>query len=353
MLSVSRETVRKALAALAGEGWIKNVSGQGRLVSRPRRRPVRTTGLFFPFDAEFLLISRFNREVYTGLSAVAVEQRRHVLNFYGLCRGYRDLAPSVFWSPGMRAVDSLMTLEVFRTELIGQAARLYPVVCLDAACKLPNVSSIAFDHAVSTRMAFKYLLDLGHRRIGYVGKLSGTDPAIGGRLAGYHEAFRSSGLPAESSWIWEMASPPSDEDVERFIRSWQAEPPSRRPTGLIVLDAFWPVAATFFSAGVKIPADISLLGIGTSETWAEYLQYVWERRALAPPPKWAGEAQPPRANRRPELALLEPTRIDLPARRMGRWGMEELIGRLKDPAREPRHEILIPKLIAGGTTVRP
>ena len=117
MLSVSRETVRKALAELDGEGWIKNVSGQGRLVSRPRRRPVRTTGLFFPFDAEFLLVSRFNREVYSGLSAVAVEQRRHVLNFYGLCRGYRDLDPSVFWSPGMRAVDSLMTLEVFRTEL--------------------------------------------------------------------------------------------------------------------------------------------------------------------------------------------------------------------------------------------
>ena len=353
MLSVGRDTIRKALAELSNSGWLKTEPGHRRRVSRPRRRSVRTTGLFFPFDAGFLLTHPFYREVYTGLSIAAGKNGQHVLNFFGLRRRLREVQPSVFWLPNMRAVDSLITFEVFRTELIAQAAELYPVVCLDHDCRMPNVSSVAFDHSVTIRTAFKYLLDLGHRRISYVGHGGVGDPATEQRLNGFQHSIEQSGLAADLFSIWDVNASFDVEKAERFVGQWRAAPAHRRETALIVVDGFWPLMASFFSAGVRVPADLSIIDIGVARNWGEYLRRMWGRGAGWPLPKCIRDLHPPDTMRPAELAQQQPTLIALPARQMGRWGMDEVIRRLNDPASEPRHELLIPELVLGKTTAAP
>ncbi len=353
MLSVSRDTVRKALIELDDSGWLKTAHGKRRRVTRPRRRPVRTTGLFFPFDADFLLTSSFYREVYTGLSTVAGENGQHVLSFFGLRRRLRDMQPSIFWLPNMRAVDSLITLEMFETELIAQAAELYPVVCLDYTCRMPNVSSVAFDHSVTIQMAFRYLLDLGHRRIGYAGHGGASDPATEQRLAGFQRSIEQSGLAAEQFRIWDVDPSLDAERFERLVGQWRAAPAHRRVTAIIAVGGVWPLMASLLSVGVRVPADLNIIDIGVAQGWSEYLPRLWEYGARRPLPRWARDLHPPDTTRPAELALQQPTLVALPARRMGRWGMTEVIRRLKDPTSEPRHEVLIPELISGKTTAPP
>ena len=204
------------------------------MVARPPRQSLQATGLFFPIDPISLLTLAFFRDVYMGISQAAVENRHPILNFFGAVWRFADLSPDVFWSPGVRTLGSLLTLEVFDQELIQQAASQYPVVCLDMPCRLANVSSICFDHSASIHLAFKHLLDLGHRRIGLVSRRDSGDPADIERHAAFERALR-----------WTDEAPISDPifDMRRGVAStavsqWLEADRDRRPTALIVTQGF-------------------------------------------------------------------------------------------------------------------
>ncbi|MDD4891643.1 MAG: GntR family transcriptional regulator [Phycisphaerae bacterium] len=70
-LGVSRNTVRRMLTQLSGEGWLRQEEDGSYRVSDPKRRSVNTTGLLFPFDQDILLTSPFYRDVGIGISQIA------------------------------------------------------------------------------------------------------------------------------------------------------------------------------------------------------------------------------------------------------------------------------------------
>ena len=351
-LGVGRNTIYRALDQLTKEGWLKRLAGRGRVMTRPRKRPVRTSGMLFPFDAARLVTEPFNREIFIGISQAADEAGRHLLSLFGTCRRMTKLGHSTLWSPDMRTVDSLITLEIFDTELIAQAASMFPVVSVDLSCKLPNVSSAALDHEASIRMAFKYLLDLGHRRIGFLGRISSKrDPAVGERLAAYRRAFEWASLPADPKWVFRADY---DHRVRQPLAAWPQLPADRRPTALIVVDLFWRLADQLLSAGVKIPGDLSLVNIDTISAWSDWLHCAWADRVPNPlDVATTAERRPPFTNYPPVPTLVRPTTVELPARSMGRWAMEELVRRLADPAADPRHQLFAPTLAVGTTAAPP
>lgn len=347
MFHTSRTTIHRALDQLRQEGWLQRIAGQGYLVKQRRRRqPHQTTGFFYPADPLALLVTPFYQEVYLGICRAAAANNRHILSIFDTRWHPEDMRSEEFWSPGLRSLDSLLTLEVFNKELIGQAAGFYPVVCLDMPCQLPGVSSIYFDHAASIQMAYKYLLDLGHRRIGYVGKPRAKDPADLERNDAYERVVRWTGGTISDDLVFQATHEPTDDLVTRWLNT----PPERRPSALIVSTFFWDLVARLHLAGVRLPRDVSIVYVGTLATWPDYARSIMLRLSAQEAMDVLPALQPPYSNQPADLALLTPTTVSMPSAQMGREGLLELVRRKADPAAEPRHLMLEPKLVQGNTT---
>lgn len=83
-----------------------------------------------------------------------------------------------------------------------------PVVTLDARAE--RASSVSPDDRRGAYLATRHLLDLGHRRIGYlaVGNVSPfVYHASGERLRGYTDAMKDYGAPIDDAWIVTLPSP--------------------------------------------------------------------------------------------------------------------------------------------------
>lgn len=122
---------------------------------------------------------------------------------------------------------------------------------------------VVLDNAQGTEMAARHLLDLGHRRIGWIGgpennvlhhaRLEGVSRALGHVPPGYEGDFTlNAGARAAARWL--------------------AEAPQARPTGII---AFSDESAAGFMGvlqrhGVQIPAQVSVVGFDGID-WVAHL----------------------------------------------------------------------------------
>lgn len=346
LLGVSRKTVRKAIEQLCGEGWLARPRGGAPRVAKPPSRPVHTSGLIVPMDANSLLHSRFYRDVTSGLHEAAVANQRSILYLFSLAGHKGDLLSALMGLPNIRMVDSLLTLEVFDETVMAELARLAPVVALDTDCRAAGVSSICFDHEASTQMAFKYLYDLGHRRIGIaIRPLPDVDPAIQARHRGFVQAMQRVGLSLTS----DLELRPRFDGVARAAERFLTLPAYRRPTALVATENAWPLIYALTRRGVRIPQDLSIVTIGRREGWMECLDRLWE---IENPRRQPSRDEHDRflCSIPPTMRGLVLTTVELPARRMGRLGMAELIRRLEQPGGECTHQVLPMQLRLGTST---
>lgn len=346
LLGVSRKTVRKAIDQLRAEGWLTRPRGGAPTVARPPTRPVHTTGLLFPFEATILLQSTFYREVTMGLHEAALENQRSVLYLFSLAGHKTDLLSAMMSMPNIRMVDSLVAFETFDEAVLAELSNLVPTVALDVDYRVPGVSTICFDHQASTQMAYKYLYDLGHRRIGIVVRpMPDPDPAVQARYQGLQHAAQQAGLSITPELEYQMRFDHVSNVADRIL----ALPVHKRPTALVTCDNAWPIAAALAFRGLRIPQDISIVTIGCRENWLEVLDRLWQIEH--PREKPSREALDRFICRLPtSLTCLSITTVELPARQMGRMGMQELIRRLEQPASEPTHQMLPMQLGPGNST---
>jgi DNA-binding LacI/PurR family transcriptional regulator len=349
--SANRKTVRRAVAELVQEGWLSEPGPRrARRVSYPRRRPIHTTGFYFPFTATSLLFRGFGAGIFSAIYQIATQLDRHVLNLFGLARGLDSFSPALFWSPTMRSLDSLIALEVFDGDLLQQAARFYPVVCLDAECRLPGVSSCWFDHELAGKMAVKYLYDLGHRRIAFLGRDSTTskDPAVAARANSFREMIQF--LPgAVGEELYVEGAKDAESRVGRLLSMSRKD----RPTAIFAVDHQWDVACLLVRAGLRLGRDISLITTGPITCWADYLTAKWEETPPSQLPHWLREFSRPYPNQPTDLAVVQLATVALPVRAMGHWGMRAIARRLETPGSEPHHHVLRAVLERGNTTAPP
>jgi LacI family transcriptional regulator len=157
-----------------------------------------------------------------------------------------------------RRVDGLMVLTGRLSDAALKAlARELPLVVTGRDLSAPNVFSLNFDDLLGARLATEHLLDLGHRRIAFIGG-DPLHPDSAKREKGYRQALKSRGVKVDEALL--LAGDYREEGGLQAIER--------------LLDAGTPFTAIFaandqmaFGAalalhrrGLHVPQDVSLVG---------------------------------------------------------------------------------------------
>jgi LacI family transcriptional regulator len=206
-------------------------------------------------------------------------------------------------------------------QLLAQAPM--PVVLLERECALA-VDSVATDHAMGAAQAVRYLLGLGHRRIGLV---TVTRAALPGRSRGqaYLDAHKAAGVPADPALMSFDGFLPD----AGYHAAYRMLVSPRPPTAIVAGANQMPdVLKAVRTLKLPIPKRLSLVTIGDTEVASLYQPPLtavrWELRKvgaaaaellLARLSGAASEASPRRIVLPTELVLRQSCAAPIPATR--------------------------------------
>jgi LacI family transcriptional regulator len=137
--------------------------------------------------------------------------------------------------------------------LLAQNSAVVNVIRSVDGSKAPTVLA---DDLNGAREATRYLLDLGHRRIGYIG---GTSEATSGRerYAGYRQALESAGLAVDDALV--RKGPFTTEFGAEAVGSLLDETPDMTALYAANHEAVFGVLPTLVGRGVSVPDRLSLI----------------------------------------------------------------------------------------------
>lgn len=119
-----------------------------------------------------------------------------------------------------------------------------------------NIDQVECREREGTYAAIRHLIDLGHRRIGFIGYSLTNNRILIQRLQGYQDAMREAGIPADPAWIVDgmMTNNPGYTEMEQLLAL--DEP----PTAVHCMNEYIAFGAyiKMKEAGLRIPEDISL-----------------------------------------------------------------------------------------------
>nr|WP_246223386.1 LacI family DNA-binding transcriptional regulator [Pseudarthrobacter psychrotolerans] len=247
---VSAETRTKVLTALARTGYKSPVQHRKILTGRQAVEVV--------FDS---LNSAYAVEVLNGILEHAAESDIDVVLSVTGKQGATPLSPE---QRARRIIDEgrcgmiVVTSAFGADQLDAFHRRGVPTVVIDPLNPPPgDVVSIGTTNWAGGKDATSHLLDLGHRRIAYVGGPDGAE-CNQARLHGYMAALRARGLSAEDRYI--LSGPfRTDHGVQGMKTLLRLEP---RPTAIFAASdsIALGVLAEARRQNVRVPEEMSLVG---------------------------------------------------------------------------------------------
>lgn len=269
---VSAEARQRVFAAVQDSGYRINAVAQGL-----RRRRTMTLGHIVPG----ILPNPFVAEVAMGVEHAAAEKGYNVLIFNSRDDANRERA----------GVEALLERRVdgviFTTALQAENVRLalqagVPAVEIEKPL-CDDAASVVVDNYQGVRAAIEHLIDLGHRKIGYIGEpvhpLLGSldkriDRVVQERLGAYKDALELAGIRADNSQVFlaDFAHDPGWHDV-RTGTDYMRTLLERAPEITAVFASSDVLAAgvlqALYSRGARVPDQMSVVGF--DDTYAKHL----------------------------------------------------------------------------------
>jgi LacI family transcriptional regulator len=135
-----------------------------------------------------------------------------------------------------------------------------PIVFMADYLDIPGVSWVVSDPVADSRTAMKHLLDLGHRRIAFIGPKS-ISAQIQPRAAIYRQMLREAGIGVSDSYIYEGQLGGRDDVYHAVHRMVQLpQPPTAFFAAVDLIGVY--VMDQLVRDGFRVPADISVVSIG-------------------------------------------------------------------------------------------
>ncbi|NQX35718.1 LacI family DNA-binding transcriptional regulator [Herbiconiux sp. VKM Ac-2851] len=168
-------------------------------------------------------------------------------------------------------VDGVLYATMYHREIdLPRSLRSVPTVLIDSTSHDGSVPSVVPDEEGGAYVAVDELIGHGHRRIGFVTN-SDDVPATRGRLAGYRRALAEAGVEFDPALVVaEQSETPGGYKAALAVLD---RDDADRPTALFCYNDRMAMGAYRAAAelGLRIPADLSIVGFDNQELIAEGL----------------------------------------------------------------------------------
>ena len=240
---IADATVQRVLDA------VKDLGYESSLVASSMR--ARRTGVIGVLLADF---EPFSAEILKGVGAAMHDTGFDLLAYAGSHHGASDGWERRSLS---RLSGTLIDAAIMVTPTVVSPGTEIPVVAVDphtGRADLPTVESDSFGGALA---ATKHLIELGHRRIGF---LAGREDlrSAGLRDAGYRRALADAGIPIDPTLIgsgrYELEA--TRESARCMLTG------DSRPTAVFAANDLSAIAVidVAHQLGLRVPADLSVVG---------------------------------------------------------------------------------------------
>jgi LacI family transcriptional regulator, galactose operon repressor len=244
---VSPETRARVLDAIQKLGYQPNAVARNL-----RRQRTTTLGVILP-DTQNPYFAEVTREIertafargYTVVQCHSDYSLERELQFVDLL--YAERAAGVIWIPTTDSSDPAVRL----------ADLDIPFVVLDRRVGNVTAPAVLANNCEGARMATQHLLDLGHRRIGYIGRpfeLSHSSE----RTRGFLEALDRNGLRPDETLMARGGFRIEDGRVAAL----QLLERKDRPSAIFAYSDFMAIGAlrAAWECGLAVPRDVSVIG---------------------------------------------------------------------------------------------
>lgn len=199
----------------------------------------------------------FFADILTGIEDVAAKVDYNVLLVDS--HGNRAVESRCYEMLSQKLVDGIITFSVgIPKEELKQLASQYPVVIGIRYFSEKTIANVTIDNIKATKDITSYMLNLGHKRICYLGGPEGV-PIYQDRASGYMEALKEGGIPVDHSLI--VHCTPDVQGGYDAISSLLHDA-DRKFTAIVASGDIMAIGAirALNDRGLKIPDDVAISG---------------------------------------------------------------------------------------------
>ena len=245
---VDPETRERVLRIVAEQGFVPSAAASV-LAGRSRMLGVLVPSLTWPFIPEIM----------RGIAEV-IEQTNYELVLYSLSHP-KDRASLLDRILETKLTSGLLAIIPGpAAEHVAALSRQgYPVVLIDDQTEPKLARWVGVDNVSGGYLATRHLLDLGHRRIGYI---QGPTHYLCSqeRYAGYCQALREAAIEPDPSLVWQgdFEAPSGRVCAEQIL----ALPDGARPTAVFASNDHmaYGMLTVAEERGIAVPEDIAVIG---------------------------------------------------------------------------------------------
>jgi LacI family transcriptional regulator len=286
---VNQETVKRVHAAIDRTGYLPSPIARALAGARTRSIGLAISGITNPYFAS--VMGAIESEVAKGNSTLLLADTHD--------EAHKEL--QMVQELVMRRVDGLLLApspNAQKFALPFLRSQSIPVVLFDRFLPV-DFDQVGTENAEPSAQLVEHLIELGHKRIGFVAGLEGLSTTTE-RVKGYRDALSRNGLPIDNELIvyGESLHEPARAAVHRLLGIENA------PTALVASNNSMTIGVlhALRERGMKVPQDIALVAFDDFE-WSDLFQP--RLTVIAQPSNLIGE----------EAVRLLLTRIEDPDRR--------------------------------------
>lgn len=308
--NVNRWTVNKAINQLVNEGLLYRKKGDGTYVSGLKRRVITKNIGVLVYHIE----SPFCSSLVRGIEEKASELGYNLIlcNTFGKEEKIKDIINSFIVK---NKVDGI----ICPPENINSSFSDFPVVVVPQVDKekFKNFNYVITDDEDGSYKAIKYLIKLGHKKIGFLTPKNWSETALLHRWNGYKKAMKENNLDIDKKLIIETKGPDFKDgwvSIDKIIEKINLF------TAIFCVNDSLAIGVLkgLREKGIKVPDDISIVGFDNIPLSSH-----------------------------PDIQL---TTVEQPVYRIGEKAVEILIENIEGKCKKPVHIILPTKLVIRKTT---